>query len=129
MNKLTITTLTLAFAFTGAIAAQQPAAQTTAQPAAPAQQAQTAKQLSQAETAAGKKKVKKGKSKAKKVVKQQEEAVTYTEMRIGDPRIVYHQIGTAGAQKGNTIVPFYNEPIRSSKPYEIRYDYADFGRN
>jgi len=57
------------------------------------------------------------------------ETVPYSEMRIGDPRIVYHEIGTSGAQNGNTIVPFYDEPIRSSKPYEIRYDYAEFGRD
>jgi hypothetical protein len=42
---------------------------------------------------------------------------------VGDPRIVYHEIGTSGAQNGNTILAFYNEPIRSSRPYEIRYDY------
>ena len=57
------------------------------------------------------------------------ETVPYTEMRVGDPRIVYHEIGTSGAQNGNTIVPFYDEPIRSGKPYEIRYDYAEFRDN
>ena len=129
MNKLAITTLTVAFAFTGAIAAQQPAAQ----PAATTTTIKTAQaqQLEQTSPAAGKKKkAKKNRHHKRDHGKRSaEDAVTYTEMRIGDPRIVYHQIGTSGAQKGNTIVPFYNEPIRSAKPYEIRYDYADFGRN
>jgi hypothetical protein len=47
-------------------------------------------------------------------------------MHVGDPRIVYHEIGTDGAQRGNTIVPFFDEPVRSVRPYEIRYDYAEF---
>ena len=128
MNKLSITALILTLAFTGAIAAtpttQQPAQAKPAQVTA----ATTPAQLAALETAAGKKKTKHHRRHMAAPVDRQD-TVPYSEMRIGDPRIVYHEIGTSGAQKGNTIIPFYDEPIRSSKPYEIRYDYAEFGRN
>ena len=48
----------------------------------------------------------------------------YRQIHIGDPTVVYHEIGTSGSQRNNTIVPMYDEPIQSVKPYEIRYDYS-----
>ena len=134
MNKLSITT----FALTVAIAAAANAATTTATTTTAAVNS-TPAQLTAAEPAAGKKKMmhkhhrmhhgKALKGKMAPVVAENSENQPYSEIRVGDPRIVYHEIGTAGAQNGNTIVPMYDEPIRSSKPYEIRYDYAEFRDN
>ncbi len=133
MNKLAITTLVLTFAFTGAIAATTtPSAAQKAQ-ARQQTQAKTPAEFAALQTAAGKKARHKHRHHHHAEMRNSgmvaSDTAAYSEMRIGDPRIVYHEIGTAGSQKGNTIVPFYDEPIRSSKPYEIRYDYAEFGRN
>jgi len=130
MNKLAITTFATTFALAAGLAASVSASGTTTvtttSTTTTTANATPAQSVANAAPAAGKHHHHHLHHQQAATVAPVDKPDGYTEMRIGDPRIVYHEIGTSGAQKGNTIVPFYDEPIRSSKPYEIRYDYAEF---